>query len=202
MCSLTALMLMAPVALVVAYVLAVFRFWGRRWLIVIMQGLLSMPTVVVGLVLYILLSRSGPLGFWGILYTPKAIIIGQMIIAFPILVIFALSAMQKNGTDYREMLRSLGASRLRIFITECYETRYSLLSAWITGFGRVISEVGCALMIGGNIANYTRTIPTAIALDTGRGDFLQGIALGIVLILIAILMSVLLSYFQGDGQSN
>ncbi len=201
-CSLIALLFIAPLALLVAYGLATLRFWGRRWIIVTLQGLLSIPTVVIGLLLYIVLSRSGPLGFWGILYTPKAIIIGQMILAFPILVIFALSAIQKSDNTLRDVLRSVGASRLRVFITECYEVRFALLSAWITGFGRVISEIGCALMVGGNIASYTRTIPTAIALDTGKGEFSQGIALGMVLILITILMSILLSYFQGDGQNS
>lgn len=200
--STIALVVVTPLALLTAYGLSVCNFYGRRALIIFLQGLLSVPTVVIGLVLYILLSRSGVLGFWGILYTPTAIIIGQMIIAFPILVVFILSAFQKRGDHFREMLASLGATRWRRFTAECHDAKFILLSAVIAGFGRVISEVGCALIVGGNIAGHTRTITTAIALDTGRGHFLQGIALGIVLVIMAVVISLLLSFLQGDGKNN
>ena len=200
MVSTGALLLVVPVALPVAWLLATRHFFGRRTVLVFFQGFLSFPTVVVGLVLYLLLSRSGPLGAFQLLFTPTAMLLGQMIIAFPVLVVFSLSALQKNSPLMRETLRSLGASRWRACFTECIEARFGLLAAVLAGFGRIISEVGCALMVGGNIAHYTRTLPTAIALDTGKGNFIEGIALGIVLVAIALLISAAFAALQGDGR--
>ncbi|MCH9705383.1 MAG: ABC transporter permease [Proteobacteria bacterium] len=194
--SLSALLLTAPPALFCAYLLATRKFYGRRLLLSLLQGFLSFPTVVIGLILYILLSRQGPLGALQLLFTPQAILIGQMVIAFPVLSVFALSAFQKNETLIRETAQSLGAGQGRALLTACLEARFAMIAALFAGFGRIISEVGCALIVGGNIAHYTRTIPTAIALDTGKGEFAESIALGIVLICFAIIASLLLSLFQ------
>ena len=191
-----ALVLIAPAALILAYILATTEFRGRQLIIALMQGFLSFPTIVIGLILYLLFSRSGPLGALQLLFTPQLIIIGQMLIAFPVLLIFTLAALQK--TPARETARALGASRATAMLTVCNEARFALVAALLTGFGRIISEVGCALLVGGNIAHYTRTIPTAIALDTGKGAFAESIALGAVLIFFALLTSVLLSIPQNE----
>lgn len=194
--ALTALLLITPAALGIAYVLATTTFRGRQIIIALMQGFLSFPTIVIGLILYLLFSRSGPLGALQLLFTPQIIILGQMFIAFPVLTVFALAALQK--TPAQETARALGASRTRTMLTVCAEARFALAAALLTGFGRIISEVGCALLVGGNIAHHTRTIPTAIALDTGKGAFAESIALGIVLIFFALIASALLAILQHD----
>ena len=198
--ALSALMLAAPPALAVAYFLAVQRFRGRPLVLALLQGFLSFPTVVIGLVLYMLLSRSGPLGALELLFTPQAMAIGQMAIAFPVLTVFALSALQKNETLVRETAQSLGAGKFHAMLAACIEARFAMVAAFFAGFGRVVSEVGCALMVGGNIAHYTRTIPTSIALDTGKGAFAESIALGIVLIFFSLVASLLLSVLQSNDK--
>ncbi len=187
-------------AVALAYLLAEARFPGRRALIVSIQGLLSFPTVVVGLVLYLLLSRRGPLGAWDLIFTPQAMVIGQFVIAFPILAALSFSALQKNDVRVRETARTLGAGRAMVVLAELREARFAIVAAVLAGFGRVISEVGCALMVGGNIAGHTRNIPTAIALETSKGKFSQGIALGIVLLVIALGVSAVLGHYQGRGE--
>ena len=198
--SLSALLLTAPPALLLALALCHGRFVGRRLCIALLQGLLSFPTVVVGLLLYMLLSRQGPLGAWGILFTPHAMMLGQIIIAFPVLSVFALSALQKNDPRLRETAQTMGAGKWHTTWWEMREARFGLVAALLAGFGRVISEVGCALMVGGNIAHYTRNITAAITLETGKGMFAEGIALGMVLVLLALSASALLSFVQGAGK--
>ncbi len=197
--SLIALAIATPVAVTVGYALAQTRFPGRRVLIVLIQGLLSFPTVVVGLVLYILLTRQGPLGSWQLLFTQDAMIIGQAVIAFPVLAAFALAAVQGADPRAHETAVSLGASPLRAALTTLLEVRFAVVAGVFNGFGRVISEVGCAMMVGGNIAGVTRNIPTAIALETSKGDFAQGVALGMVLMLFALGISIALGLLQGRG---
>jgi tungstate transport system permease protein len=197
--SLTALAVAAPLAVAAGYGLAVGRFGGRRALIVTLQALLSFPTVVVGLVLYLVLSRRGPLGAWQLLFTPEAMIAGQIVIALPVLAAFTLAALQGADPRIRDTALSLGAGRTRAACTLLFETRFAILAAVCQGFGRVISEVGCALMVGGNIAGSTRTITTAIALETSKGDFSQGIALGFVLLVLAFGVNIALAVLQGRG---
>ena len=198
--SLLALLLATPLSLLLAYALSIYHFAARRLLISLLQGMLSFPTVVVGLMLYMLLSRQGPLGAWGILFTPQAMILGQIIIAFPILTVFALSALQKNDSRLLETLYTMDVSFWRRLGWLLVEARFGLIAALLAGFGRVISEVGCALMVGGNIAHWTRNITTAIALETSKGLFAEGIALGIVLVLLALSASILLAIAQGSGR--
>ena len=197
--SLTALAVAAPLAVAAGYGLAVGRFAGRRALIVALQAMLSFPTVVVGLVLYLVLSRRGPLGAWQLLFTPEAMIIGQVVIALPVLAAFTLAAVQGADPRIRDTALSLGAVPARAACTLLYETRFAIFGAACQGFGRVISEVGCALMVGGNIAGSTRTITTAIALETAKGDFSQGIALGFVLLVLAFGVNIALALLQGRG---
>jgi tungstate transport system permease protein len=198
-CSVIALLLISPAAIALGFLIAKITFPGRRALVVLVQALLSFPTVVVGLVLYMLLSRQGPFGFLKLLFTPEAIIIGYMMIAFPVLVVFTLSAVQGADPRIYETARSLGASPLRSALTTLFEVRFGVMAAVFNGFGRVVSEVGCAIMVGGNIAGLTRNIPTAIALETSKGEFAQGIALGFVLIAVAIGINAALAWLQGRG---
>ena len=198
--SLSALAFTAPIALAVAHVLAYGNFIGQRTILIVLQGLLSFPTVVVGLLLYLLLSRQGPLGAWGLLFTPTAMGLGQSLIAFPVLTVFALAALQKNPPQLRETAKTFGNGTLKTAWLGIKESRFGLMAALLAGFGRIISEVGCALLVGGNIAHYTRNITTAIALDTGKGLFAEGIALGVVLILLAVTASGLLAIVQGNNK--
>jgi tungstate transport system permease protein len=197
--ALAAVALTAPAAITVGFLLAKIKFPGRRLLIVLMQALLSFPTVVIGLVIYLLLSRRGPFGAFELLFTPWAIMLGYIVIALPILIVFTVSAVQ--GADQRifETARSLGASPLRAASTTLWEVRFAVMAGIVNAFGRVVSEVGCALLVGGNIAGLTRNIPTAIALETAKGEFAQGIALGMVLVVLAVGINIALAALQGRG---
>src|SRR3954465_14297981 len=196
--SLLALVLATPFAIATGFWVAAHRFAGRRFAIVALQGLLSFPTVVVGLILYLLLSRSGPLGPWHLLFTQDAMILGQAVIAFPVRHAFTLAAVTGADPRLRETAVSLGAGPLRSALTSLYEVRFAVIAGVLNGFGRVISEVGCSMMIGGNIAGLTRNIPTAIALETSKGDFAQGIALGAVLMAFALAVTALLALMQEE----
>ena len=197
--SVAAIALVAAPSVALGFLLAKKRFPGQRAAVVLVQALLSFPTVVIGLVLYLLLSRRGPLGSLELLFTPTAIMIGYMVIAFPILVVFTISAVQGADPRVYETARSLGAGRARASLTTLWEVRFGIFAAVVNGFGRAVSEVGCAIMVGGNIEGLTRNIPTAIALETTKGDFAQGIALGLVLMVVALGVNVLLAALQGAG---
>ena len=197
--ALVGLALAVPPGVVSGYLLAMHRFPGRRALVVLTQSLLAFPTVVVGLVLYMLLSRHGPFGSLALLFTQDAMILGQAILAFPIVVAYTLSAVLGADPRAHETALSLGAGPLRAALTTLNETRFAVLAGVINGFGRAISEVGCALMIGGNIAGLTRNITTAIALETSKGEFAQGIALGMVLVVLALGVNLVMAVVQGEG---
>ena len=197
--SVLGLLLATPVAVVLGYAIASHRFRGRRIAIWLAQAALSLPTVLIGLLLYLLLSRQGPAGGLHWLFTQSGMIAGQFVIAIPVLMAFTLAAVQAADPRYAETAVAHGASGWRVMTTLLYEVRFGVMAAVISGFGRVISEVGCALMVGGNIAGETRTITTAIALETSKGDFAQGIALGMVLVAIALLMNGALMLLQGDA---
>jgi len=197
--SVAAIALVAAPSIGLGFLLAKKRFPGQRAAVVLVQALLSFPTVVIGLVIYLLLSRRGPLGSYELLFTPWAIMIGYMVIAFPILVVFTISSVQGADPRVYETARCLGAGRATASLTTLWEVRFGILAAVVNGFGRAISEVGCAIMVGGNIAGLTRNIPTAIALETTKGDFAQGIALGFVLMVVALGVNVLLALLQGEG---
>ncbi|MGV8891752.1 MAG: ABC transporter permease [Burkholderiaceae bacterium] len=198
--SLVGLAIATPVALLAGYALARSNFRGRRILIWLAQVALSIPTVLIGLLLYMMLTRQGPLGDLQWLFSQSGVIAGQAIIALPVLTALTLAAVQAADPRLAETAITLGASKLRVMLTLLYEVRFGVMAAVINGFGRVISEVGCAMMVGGNIAGVTRTITTAIALETSKGEFAQGIALGIVLIAIALVINAALVLLQGDAQ--
>ncbi|MDM5178156.1 ABC transporter permease [Massilia sp. DJPM01] len=199
--SVLGLLLAAPPAVLLGYAIASYRFPGRRVAIWLVQASLSLPTVLIGLLLYLLLSRHGPWGSLHWLFSQPGIVLGQCIIAAPVLVAFTLAAVQALDPRYAETAVALGASRWRTMLTVLHEVRFGVMAAVISGFGRVISEVGCALMVGGNIAGETRTITTAIALETSKGEFAQGIALGIVLVALALAMNGALMLLQGDTRA-
>ncbi len=181
-----------PPALLMAFALAHFRFPGRKLLISIFSALMSVPAVVIGLTLFVLLSRHGPLGDWRLLFTQSAMVMGQFLLSFPILVSMALAAFQAVDQRAWETARTLGADPMQAFFTLLHEVRFGLMTALLAGFGRIIAEVGASMMLGGNILNYTRNIPTAIALETSKGNFAQGIALGIVLVSLAFVLNAFL----------
>jgi tungstate transport system permease protein len=197
--SLAAIALISPPSIALGVLLAKRRFPGQRAIVVLVQALLSFPTVVIGLIIYLLLSRRGPLGSFELLFTPSAIVLGYMAIAFPILVVFTVSAVQGADARVYETARSLGASRAGAALTTLWEVRFGIIAAVVNAFGRVISEVGCAIMVGGNIAGLTRNMPTAIALETSKGDFAQCIALGMVLMAVALGINIVMALLQGEG---
>jgi len=196
--ALVALVITTPLAVVAGYAIATRSFRGRRIVIWLVQASLSLPTVLIGLLLYLLLSRQGPLGGLQWLFSQSGIVAGQVLIALPVLVAFSLAAIQAADPRIAETAVTLGASRWGTMRTVLHEVRFGVMAAVISGFGRVISEVGCAIMVGGNIAGETRTMTTAIALQTSKGEFSQGIALGIVLVTIALLINAGLVFAQGD----
>ncbi|MFA4848701.1 MAG: ABC transporter permease [Methanoregula sp.] len=200
--SLAATLLAACISIPLGGLIHFREFHGKQTLILIIQTLYSVPTVVVGLILYLLLSRSGPLGFFGLLFTPEGMILGQMVLIIPIttgLVISALSGVDRNISD---TLVSLGATEFQGIVQIVKEARLAILSAVILAFGRAISEVGVAMMIGGNIAGQTRVLTTAIALQTGMGEFGFSIALGIILLAIALVIVVAMNLITSGLSSE
>ncbi len=199
--SMIALVVATPVAVMTGYVIASHTFFGRRIAIWLAQAALSLPTVLIGLLLYLSLSRQGPLGGLHWLFTQPGIIAGQVLIVMPVMIAFSLAAIQAADPRLAETAISLGASRWKVMRTVLHEVRFGVMAAIISGFGRAIAEVGCAIMVGGNIAGETRTITTAIALETSKGEFAQGIALGIVLLAIALIINAALVLLQGDPRA-
>ncbi len=187
--SLSATVAASALGLPLGAALAVFRFRGRVLLVLLANALLGLPPVVVGLTLYLLLSRSGPLGALGILFTPTAMVIAQFVLALPIVTALSHRAMEGIWRDYGDDLLVSGATRLRAIPHLLSIGRRELLTAVLAGFGRTISEVGAILIVGGNIAGYTRTMTTAIVLETSEGNLAFALALGLVLIALSLLVS-------------
>jgi tungstate transport system permease protein len=195
----TAIILASLIGISIGVATALHSFPGRRLLINILNTFMGLPPVVVGLVVYLLLSRSGPLGFLGLLFSPTAMVIAQTILATPILAALTVSALLSVKPLVRDTALALGATPSQIAWTVVREARYGLMAAVIAGFGRVSAEVGAVMMVGGNIAGYTRVMTTAIVLDTAQGEFALAIALGLVLIFIAFLVNLGLNLIQGRG---
>lgn len=177
-------------------VIAIGEFPFKRLVITLLNTLMAMPTVVVGLVVYGMVSRQGPLGGLGLLFTPGAMVAGQSVLAIPIVANYTLSSIK--GADQRILptALTLGASQLQAVLQLVREVRFGIMAAVIAGFGRVISEVGVAMMLGGNIRGYTRTMTTAIALETSKGEFAFGLALGIILLAVALIVNLILNVMQ------
>jgi tungstate transport system permease protein len=186
--SLSAVAIASLIGLPLGAALALARFPGRGVALVAMNAFMGLPPVVVGLVVYLMLSRAGPLGPWGLLFTPTAMVIAQTILVLPIIAAIARQAVEDLWQEYAEQLRSFGIGRLRAVGTLLWDGRRSLATSVLAGFGRASAEVGAVIIVGGNIAGHTRTMTTAIALETSKGDL--PLALGLGLVLIALVMVV------------
>jgi tungstate transport system permease protein len=197
--SLSATAVAALLGLPLGAILAIYRFPGRRALVVAANALLGLPPVVVGLALYLFLSRSGPLGSLGLLFTPGAMIVAQALLALPIVTALAHRGVEDLWRDYGDALMDLGATRLRAAPVLLAMGRERVLTAVLAGFGRTVSEVGAILVVGGNIAGYTRTMTTAIALETSKGNLPLALGLGLVLIGISIFVSATAFAFNEAG---
>ena len=189
--SLGATLVSCLLGMPVGALLAVGRFPGRRVLIVLFNGLMGLPPVVVGRVVYLLLSRAGPLGSLGLLFTPTAMVIAQTVLITPIIAALTRQSIDDEWREYREQLRSLGASRSRAARTLLWNARFSLTTAAIAGFGRAVAEVGAVMIVGGNIAGVTRVMTTTIALETSKGDLPLALALGAILIVVVLAINAL-----------
>ena len=184
--TLSALVIASVISFPLAALLAVRRFRARRLVISVLNALMGLPPVVVGLIVYVMLSRSGPLGVLGLLFTPWAMIIAQVIIIVPLITSIAHQALRELWTDYHDLLISMNVTQTQKMRTLIWDARRSLLTAALAGFGRAIGEVGAIMIVGGNIDNVTRVLTTAIALETGKGDFALALGLGFILIALAV----------------
>lgn len=187
--SLTAVFFATILGLPIGAAIAVGRFPGRQTLTVILNGFMGLPPVVVGLLVYLLLSRAGPLGELGLLFTPAAMVIAQTILIAPIIAALTRQVIEDAWRDYEEQLRSLGASPVRASMTLLWDTRFSLFTAVLAGFGRAAAEVGAVMIVGGNIDGVTRVMTTTIALETSKGDLPLALALGLILIALVLLLN-------------
>ena len=195
--ALTSTVIGAIICVPIACLIHFNEFRGKRFIMVgIIQTLYSVPTVVVGLFVYVFISRAGPLGFTGVLFTPTAIVAGQVLLISPILLGLTLSALSGVDKAISDTARSLGASGPQMGVLVLKEARFAVMAAIILGFGRAISEVGISLMVGGNIRGFTRVITTAISLETSKGELELSIALGIILLFIALVVNVILNRVQ------
>jgi tungstate transport system permease protein len=187
--SLTAVAVATLIGLPLGAAIAVGRFRGRHALIILLNALMGLPPVVVGLVVYLMLSRAGPLGELGLLFTPSAMVIAQTLLILPIIAALCRQAVEDAWQEYDEQLRSLGASGWRAALTIVWDIRFSLLTAVLAGLGRASAEVGAVMIVGGNIDGVTRVMTTTIALETSKGDLPLALSLGIVLITIVLLLN-------------
>jgi tungstate transport system permease protein len=198
--SLSATLLATLVGLPFGAFIALTRFRGREVAIVTLNALMGLPPVVVGLAIYLLLSRSGPLGAWGLLFTPTAMVIVQTILVIPIVAALARQTIEDLWYEYRDELAAMNVGPLRRVSTLIWDARFSLVTALLAGFGRAAAEVGAIIMVGGNIEGYTRTMTTAIALETSKGDLPLALGLGLILIFIIVLINVVAWSMRRAGE--
>jgi len=201
--SLTATAVSALYSIPIGAYIYYHDFYGKRAVVNIVQTLYALPTVIAGLFLFLLLSHQGPLGFLGLLFTPQGMILAQMVLVTPLVIGLTLSALSGIDRETRYSILSLGATKFQAILTLVQEARFAILAAVLLGFGRAISEVGAAMIIGGNIRAFsgdlfsgTRVLTTAISLETSQGDFAMAIALGIILLGVAVIVNVLLNLVQ------
>ncbi|MDX6749412.1 ABC transporter permease [Geminicoccaceae bacterium 1502E] len=195
--SLSAVLIAALVAMPAGALLAVLRFPGRGLLVVLLNALMGLPPVVVGLLVYLALSRAGPLGSWGLLFTPAAMIVAQAILVAPIIAALTRQTVADLQEEYREQLASLGVRPLAAVPALLWDARFSLLTALLAGLGRAVAEVGAVIIVGGNIAGVTRVMTTAIALETSKGDLPLALGLGMVLVALAVAINATAFGAQG-----
>jgi len=198
--SLTALGVSVLIALPLGAMLAISNFPGKRIVITCLNALMAMPPVVVGLLVYLMLSRSGPLGALGLLYTPTAMVIAQICLITPIIASLAHQTMEDLHQEYAELFSSLRVTKRRAVPIYLWDARYSLITSVLAGFGRAVSEVGAVMIVGGNIDHLTRVMTTAIALETARGELALALALGIILVVLALIVNAAVMYTRTYAQ--
>lgn len=184
------------IGLPLGFALGYYNFFGKSIIRTFVDTLLALPTVVIGLIAYTMLSQAGPLGEYNMLFSQEAIILGQIVLGLPIII--ALTASQVESVDKRlySSLKGLGAHSFQILTATLIEARFGIMTAAMTAYGRIITEIGISMMVGGNIKYHTRTVTTAIALETGKGEFVTGIALGLVLFAVALIVNIALSMLK------
>lgn len=195
--SLTSTLIASVIGIPSGFFIATGEFRGKRMLITLLNTLLALPTVVVGLLVYTFLSRKGIFGPFDLLYTQRAIIVGQVILIIPIVTTFTISAISRIDNRYRETALTLGATALQTAWVIIREARFGIVAAVIVAFGRVIAEVGISMMLGGNARGFTRTMTTAMALEYDKGEFVLSVALGIVLLAVSFAVNIVFNHFQG-----
>lgn len=183
------------------FLIAMNEFRGKRMIITVLNSLLALPTVVIGLFVYAFISREGILGILDLLYTQTAMVIGQVILIFPIVTSLTIAAISGIDDRYRKTALTLGATSFQVAMVIFREARYAIIAAIIASFGRVIAEIGISMMLGGNAKGYTRTMTTAMALEYDKGEFVLAVALGIVLLLTSFTINIFFNYLQGRSRS-
>jgi tungstate transport system permease protein len=194
--GLTSIIISSVISIPLAGLIHFNQFWGKRFLVNLIQTLYSVPTVIIGLFVFVMVSNAGPLGVLGILYTPAAIVVGQVLLITPIIIGLTISAFKGVDPTLLDTARSLGASGWQMAVLIVKESRFAVMAAVIMAFGRAISEVGISLIVGGNIRDYTRVITTAISLEVGRGEIELALALGMILIFLALLVNIIMNRIQ------
>jgi len=194
--TLSAVLIATIVGIPLGAAIAIYKFPGRVVLTTLFNALMGLPPVVVGLAVYLLLSRAGPLGEYGILYTPTAMIIAQSILVLPIIVALTRQTVEEMYIEYQEQLQSLGSRKLQMIPTLIWDGRFNLVTNVLAGFGRASAEVGAVIIVGGNINHTTRVMTTAIALETSKGQLAMALGLGIILLTVVILINALVLWFR------
>jgi len=198
--SLSAVFLAAVIGVPLGALIALTRFPGRQGVIIVFNALMGLPPVVVGLAVYLALSRSGPLGAWGLLFTPQAMVIAQVILVSPIIAALTRQTIEDLWVEYKDELTAMNIGPITRTATLIWDARFSLATAILAGFGRAAAEVGAIMIVGGNIAGFTRTMTTAIALQTSRGDLPLAMGLGIVLLAIVVIVNILVWITRHVGE--
>jgi len=199
--SLSSTLLAGCLGIPLGFAIGIRDFPGKRPVVTLLNTLLALPTVVIALFVYTFISRRGVLGMLDLLYTPGAIVIGQVLLILPVVATFTLSAISRIDARYRQTAMTLGATRFQTALVILREARFGIMAAVVAAFGRVISEIGISMMLGGNARGFTRTMTTAMALEYDKGEFILAVALGLVLMSISLLVNVILNLFQGRGQN-
>jgi tungstate transport system permease protein len=200
--SLTALLCSVALGLPLGTTLAITQFRGKKACVTVLNSLMGLPPVVVGLLVYLMLSRSGPLGVLGLLYTPTAMVIAQVVLITPIIGALTYQVMDDLHREYRDVFQSLQIPLARAIPAYLWDARYSLITTVLAGFGRAISEVGAVIIVGGNIDHLTRVMTTAIALETSKGELAIALGLGIILLALALLVNAMVTWVNGSAQRN
>ena len=199
--SLSSTLLAAGFGIPLGFIVGIRDFPGKRGVVTLLNTLLALPTVVIALFVYSFISRRGILGAFDLLYTPEAIVIGQFLLILPVVATFTMSAISRIDGRYRQTAMTLGAGRMQTALVILREARFGIMAAVVAAFGRVISEIGISMMLGGNARGFTRTMTTAMALEYDKGEFVLAVALGIVLMSLSLFINVILNLVQGKGKN-